>query len=269
MTWAKQTNLERVRSFRAVEHVIEAAYITTLTPTLPNLSFGTGSFSIEAWMLHKDYTYPLALAPISKQGPTWNADPGWGTGQGFSETGLPFFICDGANLVVANIPLAAGVTSTSLKDAYHHFVVVVDRVAGRALLYLDGVLQSSGLDISGVPGSVDSTGYFTAGNSVGWRFRGLLDEIRLYHRALSSLEAQEHYNGVYRNESGLRLRWKLEEGSGDIVSDSSGFGHTGQAVAAVWSNNVPTIGYRRGTSMTGVYSEQGAVNASWDKEASL
>lgn len=58
-------------------------------------------------------------------------------------------------------------------------------------------------------------------------FGGIIDEVRIYSRALSINEVQDHYNGKYTNEeSGLVLLQHFEEGptcqSGSCLTDDSG-----------------------------------------------
>jgi len=60
------------------------------------------------------------------------------------------------------------------------------------------------------------------------------DGIRVYSRALSPTEAAEHFVGNYKDETGLMLYLKLDEGSGTIANDSSGRGNNGTIRGASW-----------------------------------
>lgn len=79
---------------------------------------------------------------------------------------------------------------------WKHFVLV--RRGIRAYTYINGVLQREGRRCSGVDISNDANLCFanspclTASNTR--RFRGLLDELRVYDRALSDLEVSLLYN---------------------------------------------------------------------------
>jgi hypothetical protein len=193
-----------------------------------SLNFGTGSFSVEGWFRHDDFTFPRSTVPLNKQGSTWNTTPGWGVGQGYQNAGINVFICDGPNLVSATIPYNAGITSSgTLLGTLHHIGVVFDRGAGVARLYIDGVKQTTTLSIATVTGSVNNASNFQVGLSVGWMLDGLADGVRLYGRALSDADVAEHYKGAFRDETSLALRWEFDEGQGTRAYDWSGQGNHG------------------------------------------
>jgi hypothetical protein len=193
-----------------------------------SLNFGTGSFSVEGWFRHDDFTFPRSTVPLNKQGSTWNTTPGWGVGQGYQNAGINVFICDGPNLVSATIPYNAGITSSgTLLGSLHHIGVVFDRGAGVARLYVDGVKQTTTLSIATVTGSVNNASNFQVGLSVGWMLDGLADGVRLYGRALSDADVAEHYKGAFRDETSLALRWEFDEGQGTTAYDWSGQGNHG------------------------------------------
>ncbi|MCK4891209.1 MAG: laminin G domain-containing protein, partial [Candidatus Pacebacteria bacterium] len=81
-------------------------------------------------------------------------------------------------------------------------------------------------------------------NNTGYKFGGLIDEVRIYNRALADDEAFQHHQGVYQDESGLVGHWKLDD-EGSVALDSSGNGNNGTLVnSPAWvtsfddSNNV-------------------------------
>ncbi len=68
--------------------------------------------------------------------------------------------------------------------------------------------------------------------------RGVLDEVRLYNRALSAAEVQALYQATrvaipYRDE-GLALYYSFDEGEGDTVHDLSGNGQDGTIHGSTW-----------------------------------
>jgi len=65
-------------------------------------------------------------------------------------------------------------------------------------------------------------------------YKGLMDEVRIYNRALSESEIKEHYQGIYRNETGLVGMWHFDEGEGTTVYDSSGMGNKGKIAGVKW-----------------------------------
>lgn len=64
------------------------------------------------------------------------------------------------------------------------------------------------------------------GNSIiigGGGFNGLMNDVRIYGRALSENEAESLYKGESVSEAELRGLWRFDEGSGSIASDSSNY----------------------------------------------
>jgi len=75
-------------------------------------------------------------------------------------------------------------------------------------------------------------------------FDGLIDEIRIYNRALSADEVKANMRGAVATD-GLVLWLRFDEGSGDTVRDISGYGNNGTIYGATWTSgvteeNVPT-----------------------------
>lgn len=98
--------------------------------------------------------------------------------------------------------------------------------ASKTRLYVNGQLIKE--NTSTFPGTNNTNDLSIGAYSSGYeRFRGTIDEVRIYNRFLESPEIQEHYLGVYNNETGLRGLWHFDEGAGQIVSDSSNFRNNG------------------------------------------
>jgi len=99
--------------------------------------------------------------------------------------------------------------------------------------YQNGILKRA--DDTSVSGQI---GINTANLYIGHRniypFNGLIDEVRIYNRALSAEEVLQHYRGIFVNETGLVGCWHMNEGSGDVVGDSSGEGNNGTRYGATW-----------------------------------
>jgi hypothetical protein len=78
-------------------------------------------------------------------------------------------------------------------------------------IYLDGAERA----VTGANGAA-WTGHLTVtGGMVGegvWNeMDGAIDEVRLYERALASVEVAEHYQGAFGDDTGLLARWGLNE----------------------------------------------------------
>ena len=90
------------------------------------------------------------------------------------------------------------IPAVNLSDqGLHQFALSVDR-AGNYSAYLDGQPVSTG---SFTLGRLNNTGTFYIGASgvSGASFKGALDEVRLYHRALSASEIAAQYQGYYQS----------------------------------------------------------------------
>jgi gliding motility-associated-like protein len=71
------------------------------------------------------------------------------------------------------------------------------------------------------PLDVAKIGYFLS-NGITYRFKGVMDELRLYNRALSETEIRETMcRRIADSESGLIGYWNFDETSGDVLKDLS------------------------------------------------
>ncbi|MBL0741348.1 gliding motility-associated C-terminal domain-containing protein [Chryseolinea lacunae] len=113
-------------------------------------------------------------------------------------------------------------------------VTVVFRGATNMDIYLNGI--NAGGDYEGYsndpmnsnsPGEVAKMGYwFSNGNY--FRYKGQLDEFRIWNRALSESEIRETMcKKLKGNETGLIGYWNFDETSGNIVADKSVKGFNG------------------------------------------
>ena len=135
---------------------------------------------------------------------------GWHEGLYYSST--RFFAMD--HWLTGGAWNGAGAWTESFRTGYYHHVVgVVSSVEGTVDLYVDGVLYASStftpgttsLDYGsnpwrigiGAPGGLD----------YGYPNHGVIDEARLYNRALSESEVLEQYNGE-RTKRVRIIRWQ-------------------------------------------------------------
>jgi hypothetical protein len=176
---------------RAVDFTSSAS-ITS--PSTTAFNFGTGDFSVSYWANLRDYTYPKSSVSMHKTDQAYtNGHPGWEFGNGYSTTGYMFAINDGTNKVQAAMPIDVGYRPTDMQNKWAHYVFAVSRATGKVKLYINGVKQSTELDISSVTGSVDNAFTFQIGNINGWYIDGQVDETRMYNRALSPDEVTKLY----------------------------------------------------------------------------
>jgi hypothetical protein len=142
----------------------------------------------------------------------------------------------------------------TLADKWHHMTIEYNGQGASTIsnytVYVDGVLHP----VTAASGYGDNS----QGTTLGWapsgnnRFKGKIDDVRIYNRALSATEVQQLYNataGTHTNVSsagsndlsnGLVGWWTMDGKniSSTTVSDTSGNGNNGTMVGSP----TPTIG---------------------------
>ncbi len=111
---------------------------------------------------------------------------------------------------------------------WYHVVGVYDSRSATAQIYINGALAPS-TTTGTIPSSIgDDAGRFqmgaedTTGGATGY-YDGIIDEARIYNRALSSAEVTQLYNFA----PGPTGYWKMDENTGTTINDSSGNANTG------------------------------------------
>jgi len=109
-------------------------------------------------------------------------------------------------------------------NQWHHIVFTWtgDTSTDGAKIYIDGQLTASGTseaDDTGVRDGNDLIGKLDGawGGDDLFFFHGIIDEVRIYNRALSPEEIRYHYN-----RGRPVAHWRFDEGSGSTIYDSSG-----------------------------------------------
>jgi hypothetical protein len=97
-------------------------------------------------------------------------------------------------------------------STFHHATWTINR-SGYSELYIDG-LNNDKTDISGFAGEDWQTTQTMVcgvrGNALIDYTECVIDEVRIYNRALNSTEVAEHYNGTFNNETGLVFHSPME-----------------------------------------------------------
>ncbi|MBF0478305.1 MAG: LamG domain-containing protein [Candidatus Omnitrophica bacterium] len=126
---------------------------------------------------------------------------------------------------------SAGAPSYSA-GVWYHFALVYD--GATASFYLNGVFTNSKvitLNTTDSPFKI-GTGTWTGIGS----FNGLVDDVRVYNRALTAQDVADLYH-VFQPNDGLVGWWTFDEGAGTVAHDSSGQGNNGSlAGSASWAN---------------------------------
>ncbi|TSC89923.1 MAG: thrombospondin N-terminal-like domain-containing protein [Parcubacteria group bacterium Gr01-1014_3] len=160
-------------------------YVSVGDPASGVLDFGTGNFSSSFWIRAVESAANIII--------------------GKRQSGAPFvgylIYHDTANIAIqlndtAQTPYGLGAFTTACLQQWCHVVVTINRSTNQAIYYLNGALVAT-VDISATTGSLDSTGGFSIGRDDpdgAALYAGLLDEIRMYNRAISAAEVAYLYN---------------------------------------------------------------------------
>lgn len=185
--------------FDGVNDLVNVTSNNTLNPT--------DAVSLEMWVY--PYNYPqVENRGVYKSG-QYNLDLNNGYGR------MEVYV-DGAYRG-ANNP------NNIASSSWHHLVGTYDSSAREIKFYVDGVLKQTTTLVGLASYTIaTSTNDFKIGYSGLPPVYGLIDEVKIYNRALSAAEIQWEYN-----RGGPVGWWKFDEGSGSTIYDSSGNGNTG------------------------------------------
>lgn len=137
-----------------------------------------------------------------------------GNGTSFEAINFPDFFVDG--------------------EAWYHVVVVRDADQKSVTAYKNGrYLGQKNYTIN----PVTSVNPLFIGRRASLYLKGILDEIQIYNRVLSSDEINEHYLGIFKNKAGLVLHLSFD---GD-AKDSSGYGNDGNIHGLTWTDGYVNI----------------------------
>jgi hypothetical protein len=184
-----------------------SAAVAASHPLVPAVA---GTFTIEAW-----------IKPATQAS---TAIVGWGTNNGLW--------IDANGSLVAEVNVDGTRRGCNLRyvfpawDAWYHVVGVGDAAGGQTLLYVNGTRIGSVNSYS--PGAITNlTGSFSVGGVHGLYYKGFVDDVRLYDRALTDQEVSQRFSADALITSGLVLRWSFDSDHGTVVVDDSGNGNNG------------------------------------------
>jgi len=162
-------------------------YVDVGDPASEVLDFGTGNFSLAAWINVKAKSGALRI--INKRDTA--SQKGYEMYIENGNNNLSLFISNGVN-TFGN----SGDSTINLRDGNWHYVVVTFDRGGNANYYTDNKI--------GTPRNISASGNSSISNTqdvhIGMYntatnyFLGLIDEVRVYNRALSASEVKALYN---------------------------------------------------------------------------
>lgn len=201
----------------------------------------TDSFSIEGWMYAT--TTDAGVLVAKRNSRETAADAGYSIARASSGTQIVFRVSDGTTQVTS----ASGVI-TSPDGTPDHFVAVCNRSTDVIQLYVNGTLRDT--DSIASVNSLSNAVALQLGAANGSSFfGGSLGRVRMYGGALTADNVTYLYTGGVSGTAPtetLDADWKLNDGRGTRVHDSSGNDYIGTFTSApVWTR-VPAK--RDGTS---------------------
>lgn len=121
-------------------------------------------------------------------------------------------------------------------DTWHHITGVYNSSNGTVSIYRDGELMNTSTQSGDIVYSSDNLlmGLYSAGQ----HYRGELDRVSIWKRALSIAEIQQSRCEIDHTDSNLVGYWAMDEGSGGTVSDSSVYQNDGIINGAQWATDV-------------------------------
>lgn len=189
-----------------------------------NMNFGTGNFSIAAWVNRSDSGTRILFGKRAYP-------PGWVVYLTGNSLAMQYNDATPRVFTLGTYP--------DIKN-WHHIAVVINKSANQAIYYLDGVANAP-VDISATTGSTDTSTWLGIGrdsSDPNYNFYGMLDEVRLYNRALNSTEVAKlaqtgsvsvNSSRNSRLTSGLVGEWSFDgpDVSGTMAYDRAGSGYNG------------------------------------------
>ena len=157
--------------------------------------FNSNTFTISFWGHYRDYTFPKTFGAIERSSPNCfqSGGIGWDFGHGFSSSGIDFCIGDGVNRVRSILNFDQGSRPNDLLNKWTLISFIVDRGNNKAYAFVNGRKQATEIDISSVTGSISNSSSLVFGTLYGWQTDAMIDDIRIYSRALTAQEVETLY----------------------------------------------------------------------------
>lgn len=127
-------------------------------------------------------------------------------------------------------------------DEWQHVAVTYDGSSSTVKIYINGIEQTVRQVSGQVSGMISDNAAIDLriGNGANpFIFDGAIDEVRIWNVVRDAADIQTHKNHNLRgNEPGLVGYWRMDEGSGEIISDGTGNQNSGMIDQAAWIQGV-------------------------------
>jgi len=194
-------------------------------------STGMSELTVEAWI--KGNSYKPYAGILSKY--VWHSQQYYSLGyfQGGSSTKLGNFQFVVSQQLTSGDDIIQSQANLDLNKWYH--IVGVFKGGEYLKLYVNGVLNTTkSTTVTRIPKGTWPT---SIGRYACYPFDGLIDEVKVYSKALSDDEIRQDY--LAGDKVG---EWKFNEGSGGTAKDTSGYGFNGTLnnmnTDTCWTNGV-------------------------------
>ena len=177
-----------------------------VVPSDPSITFTAGDFSI---LFRAKLTYGEFNTIICKG--SWNVD-GWYLEQS-ATNGLRFYTCQAA---ASQATLTA--SNAFSNDAWFHCAIV--RGGATVYIYVNGVDVTDTQPAVTNPVTNVRSLYIGRYESAGNETDGIIDEVKIYSRALTQANVLSDYNGTH-SAVNLEAYWDFDEGYGSTATDES------------------------------------------------
>lgn len=181
------------------------------------------AFTVEAWVKPFSVTGPVRRIVTGQRSPQPWPLRGWGIEQGSYDPGYwVCWACSGELPSVHCLGAASGHAERLQAGVWHHLAGTYDGTG--VSIYQNGLLANRVYHW----GDVTDVSFVHLG-SPDPSFDGLLDEVRVWNVARTESEIQADMNRTLRgDEPGLVGYWRLDEGSGQAILDTSSHSNHGR-----------------------------------------
>lgn len=235
----------------------EREYKHISVPAIPQYSFGTGDYTMEAWVKVSDPRYDIQMMLSTRQ-----------ENQGGYYFGLhringifkPAFQVNGSNMS----PNISSEVPSIVSGEWAH--VAVTHNEGQLDFYVNGLFYGS--RITAQPANCTYSELTIGGEMIGaYGFDGQLAHIKLWNRALSTSELANSANHNSPGTNGLVAHFPLNECEGQTINDLSpqaNHGYKGNTIGTdSYDPECPTIPCTDPTGISVVQTTESTATLTW------